>query len=152
MQDRESEHPRIPLPRLYEKVSSAGKSPQHEANHGSIYQRFAARTLPLEIFANPPLLWSIQAIVRSTTHLLGKTWKPSGGSSFCQSTAPRLLWPTPQPTSSEHPFGGGLSGTLHQIHTPPQRPLHPILALVLSCVTCVQPQVPEAGKSPVRPP
>src|SRR5918994_5526892 len=32
------------------------------------------------------LLWSIQAIVRSTTHLLGKTWKPSGGSSFCQST------------------------------------------------------------------
>src|SRR5918993_1613865 len=33
------------------------------------------------------LLWLIQENVRSTTHLLGKTWKPSGGSSFCQSTA-----------------------------------------------------------------
>ena len=27
----------------YEKVSSAGKAPHHEANHGSIYERFAAR-------------------------------------------------------------------------------------------------------------
>jgi hypothetical protein len=30
--------------RLYEKVSSAGKTPHHEADHGSIHQRFAART------------------------------------------------------------------------------------------------------------
>ena len=35
---------RILLPKLYEKVSSAGKTPHHEANHGSIYERFAART------------------------------------------------------------------------------------------------------------
>ena len=33
------------------------------------------------------LFWSIQENVRSTTHLLGKTWKPLGGSRFCQSTA-----------------------------------------------------------------
>jgi hypothetical protein len=30
--------------RLYEKPSQAGQSPQHQANHGSIYQRFPART------------------------------------------------------------------------------------------------------------
>src|SRR5919107_6075668 len=40
--------------RLYEKVSSADKAPPHEANHGSIYQRFAARTQPLVVFAHPP--------------------------------------------------------------------------------------------------
>src|SRR5215211_6385445 len=33
------------------------------------------------------LCCSIQAIVRSTTHLLGSTTKPLGGNSFCQSTA-----------------------------------------------------------------
>ena len=30
--------------RLYEKASNTGEPPRHEANHGSIYQRFAART------------------------------------------------------------------------------------------------------------
>jgi hypothetical protein len=30
--------------RLYEKSSQADQPPQHEANHRSIYQRFAART------------------------------------------------------------------------------------------------------------
>ena len=34
---------RIYLTRLYEKVSSAGKAPHHEANHRSIYECFAAR-------------------------------------------------------------------------------------------------------------
>src|SRR5215218_8597469 len=32
------------------------------------------------------LFWSIQAIVRSTTHLLASTTNPRGGRSFCQST------------------------------------------------------------------
>jgi hypothetical protein len=40
----------------YEKVSSAGKAPRHEANHRSVHERFAARTQPLVIFAHPPLL------------------------------------------------------------------------------------------------
>src|SRR5215203_4093601 len=35
---------RIHLLRLYEKSSNTGEPPRHEANHGSIYQRFAART------------------------------------------------------------------------------------------------------------
>ena len=35
---------RVLLPKLYEKVSSAGKMPHHEANHGSIYEAFPART------------------------------------------------------------------------------------------------------------
>ena len=30
--------------RLYEKPSNTGEPPRHEANHGSIYERFAART------------------------------------------------------------------------------------------------------------
>jgi hypothetical protein len=73
------------LERLYEKVSSADKAPRHEANHGSIYERLAARTQPLVIPKLILLFWSIQAIVRSTTHLLGNTKKPLGGISFCQS-------------------------------------------------------------------
>ena len=32
------------LERLYEKVSSADKAPRHEANHGSVHERFATRT------------------------------------------------------------------------------------------------------------
>jgi hypothetical protein len=36
--------PRILFPRLYEKSSQGGQPPRHQANHGSIYQRFAART------------------------------------------------------------------------------------------------------------
>jgi hypothetical protein len=42
--------------RLYEEPSKAGQSPRYEANHGSIYQRLAARTHPLVIFAHPPVL------------------------------------------------------------------------------------------------
>jgi hypothetical protein len=42
--------------RLYEKASNTGKTPRHEANHGSVHERFAARTQPLVIFAHPPLL------------------------------------------------------------------------------------------------
>src|SRR5215210_621154 len=42
--------------RLYEKSSNTGEPPRHEANHGSLHQRFPARTQPLVIFAHPPLL------------------------------------------------------------------------------------------------
>ena len=34
----------FPFQKPYEKVSKAGQSPHHEATHGSIYERFAART------------------------------------------------------------------------------------------------------------
>jgi hypothetical protein len=42
----EGSHPHSPecVERLCEKSSCAGQPPHHEANHGSIYQRFAART------------------------------------------------------------------------------------------------------------
>src|SRR5215208_4846920 len=73
--------------RLYEKVSNSGEPPRHEANHGSVHQRLAARTRALVVFAHPPVLLDPQAIVLSTTHRLGSTRKPSGGSSFSQSTA-----------------------------------------------------------------
>src|SRR5215212_4708251 len=40
---------------------------------------------------HPPVLWSIQENVLSTTHLLGSTTNPCGGRSFRQSTfAPSL--------------------------------------------------------------
>src|SRR5215203_470522 len=59
--------------RLYEKASRAGQSPQHEANHASIYERFAARTPPLVVPKLILRLWSIQAKERSTTRRRGKT-------------------------------------------------------------------------------
>jgi hypothetical protein len=31
------------LERLYEKFSNTGEPPRHEANHGSVHERFAAR-------------------------------------------------------------------------------------------------------------
>src|SRR5918995_3996553 len=87
MQDRANELRRRPLLRLYEKGSSAGQAPHHEANHRRVHQRLPARTQPLVIHRLILLFWSIQAIVRSTTHLLGKTKKPLGGISFCQSAS-----------------------------------------------------------------
>src|ERR687889_2557302 len=56
IQDPESELPRIPLPRLYEKSSNTSEPPRHEANHGSVHQRLAARTQPLVVFAHTPVL------------------------------------------------------------------------------------------------
>src|SRR5215207_5945536 len=56
MQDPANELRRIPLLRLYEKSSNTGEPPRHEANHGSVHQRFPARTQPLVILAHPPVL------------------------------------------------------------------------------------------------
>jgi hypothetical protein len=42
--------------RLYEKPSNTSEPPRHEANHGSVHERFPARTHPLVVFAHPPLL------------------------------------------------------------------------------------------------
>ena len=58
--------------RLYEKPSNTGEPPRHEANHGSIYERLAARTQPLVIFAHPPLLVDPRNSPFHT-HLRGKT-------------------------------------------------------------------------------
>ena len=42
--------------RLYEKSSNSDEPPRHEANHGSVHQRFAARIKSLVIFAHPPCI------------------------------------------------------------------------------------------------
>jgi hypothetical protein len=67
---KEDELRRITLPRLYEKSSSAGETPRHEADHGNVHQRLAACTRPLVVYRLILLCWSIYANVRFTTHLL----------------------------------------------------------------------------------
>src|SRR5215217_7798607 len=49
-------HLLIHLLRLYEKPSTADQPPHHEADHGSIYERFAACTQPLVVFAHPAVM------------------------------------------------------------------------------------------------
>jgi hypothetical protein len=56
MHDPANELRRIPLLKLYEKVSNTDEPPRHETNHGSVHERLAARTQPLVIFAHPPVL------------------------------------------------------------------------------------------------
>src|SRR5215217_6530637 len=60
---------------------------------------------------------------------------------------PRPLLPIPSPTTSENLFGGWLSRALEEIHAPSQGLLDPVLALVLSAVATVQPQMTEARES-----
>jgi hypothetical protein len=62
---------RIHLLRLYEKPSKAGQTPHDEATHGSIYQRFAACTQPLVVFAHPPV--PSRKVVRKQAPLLAAT-------------------------------------------------------------------------------
>jgi hypothetical protein len=67
-----------------------------------------------------------------------------------------LFGPLFGPLSGPRPqnlFGSGLALTLDDIYdAPAQRLLDPVLALVLSAVARVQPQVRKARKLPVRPP
>ena len=66
---RVSEKP--PL-RLYEKASRVRQLPQHEEYHGSVHERFAARTQPLMVSKLLLRLWQIQARERSTTQRRGR--------------------------------------------------------------------------------
>src|SRR5215210_6901311 len=47
---------RTPCMRVYEKSSNTGDPPRHQADHGSIYERFSTRTRPLVVLAHPPVL------------------------------------------------------------------------------------------------
>src|SRR5215208_5604555 len=72
--------------RLYEKVSNSGEPPRHEANHGSVHQRLAARTRALVVFAHPPVL--VDPCQRSLYHPPAREHHEAfGGISFRQSTA-----------------------------------------------------------------
>src|SRR5919107_1653182 len=132
IQDPASELPRLPVPRLYEKSSNTSEPPRHEANHGSVHERLAARTQPLVVPKLILLFCSIQAIVRSTTHLRGSTRKPLGGNSFCQSTATPSLAHSPAHliiTSSGAGFRGrSTRSTVHpRVFSPQPAPLPPPL-------------------------
>jgi len=71
--------------------------PHHQAHHGHVNERFTGGTQPLVIHRLMRRLWQSQAKVRSTTHRLGKTRKPLGGMSLCQS----IFLPSLAPSSAQ---------------------------------------------------
>src|SRR5918995_2604774 len=81
---------RIHLLRLYEKSSNTRESPRHEANHGSVHQRLAARTQPLVVFAHTPVL--VDPSYRPLHHPPAREHHEAlGGMNFSQSSfAPSL--------------------------------------------------------------
>jgi hypothetical protein len=68
------------------KASLASQSPEHQATHRHVDEGFSTLRQTLVVPKLILLFWSIQAIVRSTTHLRGSTWKPLGGMILFQST------------------------------------------------------------------
>src|SRR5918993_653909 len=128
--------------RLYGKSSNSGESPRHEADHGSVHHRFAARTKPLVVLAHPPLL--VDPRQRTLHHPPTRQHQEAfGGHELAPIHRHALLSPFLRPTH-QHLFGGWLSGALDEVHTPSQSLAHPIGALVLSAVAGVHPQVREA--------
>src|SRR5215208_4290202 len=92
------------------------------------------------------LLWSIQENVRSTTHLRGSTWKPLGGMSFSQSTfIPSLAHSLAHALSTSS--GAALRARSTSSTLQPRVFSTTILALVLSTVARVQPQMTQARES-----
>src|SRR5215210_6889620 len=133
---------RTPLPRLYEKPSNTSETPRHEADHGSVHQRFAARTQPLVVFAHPPLL--VDPRQRTLHHPPTRQHQEAfGGHELPPIRRHALLGPFLRPTH-QYLFRGWLLRALDEVHAPPQSLAHPIGALVLSAVARVQPQVGEA--------
>jgi hypothetical protein len=131
------------LEKLYEKVSTAGQPPRHEANHGSIYERFSARTQPLVIFTHPPVV--VDPRKRPLHHPPARqhpeAWRRQ---QFLPIYRYALFSPFLRPRH-QHLFGGGLTWVLDELGAPAQGFLYPVLALVLSSVAAVQPQMTEAG-------
>src|SRR5215212_2857182 len=128
--------------RLYEKVSNTGKPPRHEADHGSVHQRLAARTRPLVVFAHPPVLVEPRKcpLYYPSTRQHLKAFR---GHKILPIDLHALFGPLLGPRPHDL-FGSRLARTLQEIHTPPQGLLYPVLALILSTVACVQPQMREA--------
>src|SRR5215213_2497619 len=130
--------------RLYEKPSNTGEPPRHEANHGSIHERFAARTKPLVVLAQPPVLsqpgegtlhdppprqegpWTFRLFLQLLPIDLH--------SLFGQLSHPSL----------HHLLRNQFRRMAHYLGTPSQNLLHPIRAFVFSGVSCVQPHLREA--------
>src|SRR5829696_1762088 len=134
--------------RLYEKSSNTGKPPRHEADHGSVHQRLPARTQTLVVFAHPPVL--VDPSDRPLHHPPSRQNQEAfRGHQFLPIRLDALFGPFPGPRH-QHLFGSGLFRTLDELHAPTQRLFDPVLALVLSSVARVQPQVGEARKSFLR--
>src|SRR5215203_2633748 len=134
--------------RLYEKSSNTGEPPRHEADHGSVHQRLAARTRSLVIFAHPPVL--VDPSYSPLHHPPSRQHQEAfRGHQFLPIRLHALFGPRPSPCH-KHLFGSRLFRTLHQIYAPTQRLFDPVLALVLSSVARVQPQMTQARKSFLR--
>jgi hypothetical protein len=96
---------RIHLLKPYEKVSSTGKAPRHEATHGSIYERLDARTEILVVFAHPPVV--VDPRKRAFHHPPPRQYqKTFGGQQFLPIYLHTLFGPLHQSTS----LGAGLRG------------------------------------------
>src|ERR671910_2197593 len=99
------------LERLYEKSSNTSEPPRHEANHGSVHQRLAARTEPLVILAHPPVL--LDPSDRPLHHPPAREYQEAfGRQQLLPIHSHALFGPFPRPPH-QHFFGSGLLRTLH---------------------------------------
>jgi hypothetical protein len=105
-----------------------GQSPDHEASHRRVHQRFTGLAYPLIVFAQPAVL-------------------PEPGEG-----------PFHHPPSRQHGEGGARGGfdlrgdkdpprgRLHDLRCPASVLLDPLLSLVLAVVGRIEPDMREAGK------
>jgi hypothetical protein len=133
------------LERLYEKPSQADQPPHHQATHGTIYQRFAARTQPLVSFAHPSVL--VDPRKRPLHHPPPRqhleTWRSHELLSIYRAT-PSLAH------SLAHDFrtssGAALRARSRRSTLLPRAFSTQFFALVLPAVATIHPQMTEAGK------
>jgi hypothetical protein len=127
------------------KFLRTGQPPHHKPRHRRVDERFPCGAQPLVVLLAILRLWLIQAKVRSTTHLRGRTRKPRGGISLCQSTSSPSLAHSLEPTALCHLLGERLLGLAHHLHAQAHLLLCPTPAP--SLVSGLAPQVRKAPKA-----
>ena len=111
------------------KLLRTGQPPHHEPRHRRVDEGLPGGAQPLVVLGHP-LVMEIHAKVRSTTQRLGRTRKPLGGMSLCQSTSlPSLAHSAAQPAQRSATFSGSAFGAcappLRSSPSPPRPTLCP---------------------------